>query len=167
MRLFAIHPVQVGNGTVALSPLPGRAGNYLQDLGVVRDWQPDLVISMTTEGEMLQVGAAGFGDDLRAAAIGWAHLPVMDFGAPPREVQAAWPEVSAAAAQVLARGGRVLVHCRGGCGRSGMIALRLMVEHGERPEAALKRLRAVRPCAVETDGQLDWAAQTPGTGPYH
>ena len=159
MRLFAIHAVQVGNGTVALSPLPGRAGNYPQDLGIVQDWQPDLVISMTTEGEMLQEGAAGFGDDLRAAAIGWVHLPVADFGAPPPEVQAAWPDVSAAAAQILSRGGRVLVHCRGGCGRSGMIALRLMIEHGERPGAALQRLRAVRPCAVETDGQLEWATQ--------
>lgn len=159
MKLFAIHAVQVGNGTVALSQLPGRAGDYLQDLRIIRDWQPDLVISMTTKGEMLQEGAASLGDDLRAAAIGWAHLPVTDFGVPPPEVQAAWVKVSASAAQILSRGGRVLVHCRGGCGRSGMVALRLMVEQGEQPEAALKRLRAVRPCAVETDGQFEWAAQ--------
>jgi hypothetical protein len=32
-----------------------------------------------------------------------------------------------------------------------------MVECGERPEAALRRLRAMRPCAVETEAQLAWA----------
>ena len=51
----------------------------------------------------------------------------------------------------------MLVHCRGGCGRSGMAVLRLMVEAGEAPEEALARLRAVRPCAVETEAQMDWA----------
>ena len=38
-----------------------------------------------------------------------------------------------------------------------MIALRLLVERGADPEAALKRLRAVRPGAVETDDQFAWA----------
>ena len=46
---------------------------------------------------------------------------------------------------------------RAGRGRSGMIALRLMIAGGERPVAALKRLRAVQPEAVETPGQMNWA----------
>ena len=50
-----------------------------------------------------------------------------------------------------------MIHCFGGCGRSGMAALRLMVEAGEDADEALERLRAVRPCAVETDAQLRWA----------
>jgi len=44
------------------------------------------------------------------------------------------------------------------------MALRLMVEHGEAPNAALQRLRMVRPCAVETDAQQAWAAGTAGPG---
>lgn len=164
MSQFAIYSVRVGNGTVALSPLPGRGGGYARDLGVIRDWQPDLVISMTAEAEMQQEGADGFGDDLRACNIEWMHLPIADFGTPSPATDTDWIKVSAAATRILSREGRVLVHCRGGCGRSGMIALRLMVEHGESPETALNRLRAVRPCAVETDGQMDWASlpQTSG-----
>jgi len=159
MSQFALHSVRVGKGLVALSPLPGRGGGYARDLGTIRAWQPDLVISMTTEIEMLQQGAGSLGDDLRANAIEWAHLPVTDFGAPPPVIDAAWAKVSVSAARILSHGGHVLVHCRGGCGRSGMIVLRLMIEHGEHPDAALNRLRAVRPCAVETDGQMEWAAR--------
>ncbi|CUK11210.1 Dual specificity phosphatase, catalytic domain [Ruegeria denitrificans] len=157
MVQFAIYALPVGNGTVALSPLPGRSGGYVRDLGIIRDWQPDLVISMTTGVEILQEGAGGLGDDLRAHNIEWAHLPVADFGAPSPATDVAWIKVSATATRILSRAGRVLVHCRGGCGRSGMIVLRLMVENGELPETALSRLRAVRPCAVETEGQMDWA----------
>ena len=34
----------------------------------------------------------------------------------------------------------------------------LLVEAGEAPEAALQRLRAARPCAVETKAQARWAS---------
>ncbi|WP_234995238.1 protein-tyrosine phosphatase family protein [Ruegeria meonggei] len=159
MTDFAIHALAVGNGTIALSPMPGRGGAYSHDLAVVHDWQPDLVISMTTTPEMAQNGAEGLGCDLADHDIAWAHLPVQDFGAPLPEIDALWAELSTQADQILSRRGKVLVHCRGGCGRSGMVVLRIMVAHGEAPAAALARLRAVRPCAVETKDQAAWAAQ--------
>ena len=40
-----------------------------------------------------------------------------------------------------------------------MAVLRLMIEAGEAPEVALPRLRAVRPCAVETEAQMTWATR--------
>ena len=38
-----------------------------------------------------------------------------------------------------------------------MIVLRIMIEFGEDPEEALERLRKIRPCAVETKAQENWA----------
>ncbi len=157
MTQLVIYALQVGGGTLAISPMPGRGGSYAEDLNVISDWKPGLVISMTTEVEMIQEGARNLGADIQSRASRWVHLPIEDFGAPSPETRTKWPEVSASARQALGGGGRVLVHCKGGCGRSGMIALRLMVECGEVPSLALKRLRAVRPCAVETDGQMNWA----------
>lgn len=158
MPEFAIHPVAVGGGEVALSPIPGRSGSYEADLSTLLHWAPDLVLTMTTGGELDRMGASGLRDDLAAVGIQWVHLPVVDFGAPDRIVQSRWPDVSARAADVLADGGKILVHCFGGCGRSGMVALRLMVEAGEDPRLALARLRVARSCAVERDAQFDWAA---------
>ncbi|WP_372570629.1 protein-tyrosine phosphatase family protein [Ruegeria jejuensis] len=166
MSHMIIHALQVGGGTLALSPLPGRSGDYESDLAQIAEWKPGLVISMTTELEMFETGALQFGADIQSRASRWAHLPVRDFTAPPFAIQQAWPDVSADARHALSGGGRVLVHCRGGCGRSGMVALRLMIECGEAPEAALTRLRALRPCAVETDEQMQWAmAARPRTCP--
>ena len=97
------------------------------------------------------------GDDLTALGIEWRHLPIADFGAPGPDTAAKWPAVEVKALNVLARGGKVLTHCYGGCGRSGMAALRIMVAAGEDWTEALHRLRNARPCAVETQEQLDWA----------
>jgi len=152
-----IHAISVADGILAITQLPGASGCYQTDMNHIRDWKPGLVISMTTYTEMDAVGASALGQDVQRAASRWAHLPVEDFGAPGPSFLARWPEVSHMARKALVGGGRVLVHCKGGCGRSGMVALRLMIESGEVPAHALARLRAVRPCAVETTDQMNWA----------
>ena len=157
MVRFEVTLLSVGTGEIGICPVPGRAGDYGGDLEVIRRWRPDLVLTMTTEAELACVGAASFGADLTAQGTGWHHLPIEDFGAPGGETLALWPAASQQARRRLARGGRVLVHCHGGCGRSGMAALRLLIEAGEAPETALRRLRNARPCAVETTKQLAWA----------
>lgn len=159
---LVLYALQVGGGTLAICQLPGRDGGYRGDLELIHDWRPGLVITLTTEVEMLSAGAAHLGADIQSIASRWVHLPVPDFGIPPPEVEARWPAVSLSARQALAGGGRVLIHCNGGCGRSGMAALRLMIETGEPAKAALAHLRHVRPCAVETDAQLVWATRHMG-----
>ncbi len=161
MAEFVVSEIEAGGGWIALSPLPGRGGAFDADFTRLVAWNPALVISMTTMGEMESRGAGGLGRDLAAMGIAWEHLPVIDFGAPGGDVEEAWPSLSLVARSILVGGGKVLVHCHGGCGRSGMIVLRLMVELGEAPEAALSRLRGVRPCAVETEEQFAWASRPP------
>ena len=156
---LTIVALPVAGGTLALSPLPGRGGSFAADLADLRRFAPDLVVSLTPVAEMAAKGAHGLPDDLGRAGIGWLHLPVADFAVPDAAAMALWPDVAGQVFAVLQGGGRVLVHCMGGCGRSGMAVLRLMVEAGEDPVSALARLRAVRPCAVETDAQYQWAAR--------
>lgn len=148
----------LGGGVLAISPMPGRGGAYQADLRDLLAFGPALVLTMTTGAELASKGAETLPADLARNGIAWLHLPIADFGAPGAVTAALWPEASAKARGVLAKGGKVLVHCMGGCGRSGMAALRLMVETGEEPSAALTRLRAVRPCAVETPEQYGWAS---------
>jgi predicted protein tyrosine phosphatase len=164
MSALVIHALPVAGGILAIAPLPGGAGDYAADLVHLREWQPALVISLTTRVEMIETGSDTLGQDMQERGARWVHLPIADFGTPDHGVNARWHEVSAMALRALAGGGRVLVHCKGGCGRSGMIALRLMIEAGEAAEPALARLRALRPCAIETEAQMDWALRRASEG---
>ncbi len=155
---LTIAELALGGGVLAISPMPGRGGAYQADLRDLLGFGPELVLTMTTGEELASKGAATLPYDLAAQGIGWLHLPIADFGAPDAVTAGLWREASARAQEVLAQGGKVLVHCMGGCGRSGMATLRLMVEAGEDPAGALTRLRAVRPCAVETPEQYGWAS---------
>lgn len=155
---YRIAELPLGGGYLGIAPMPGRRGYFASDLNQILRWGAGMVLTMTTAEELERCGSGDLGNELRTAGVDWRHLPIADFGAPPPEIDALWPEVSAEARRLLDRGGKVLAHCYGGCGRSGMALLRLMVEAGEDVDTALKRLRAERPCAVETDGQRAWAA---------
>ena len=156
-RAYPIHSLRVGDGRLGVSQLPGRYGDLSGDIRAIKDWGAVVVVSMTTEREMAEVNAGHIGQILSAEGIQWHHLPIRDFGGPKGDSADTWSEVSRKLHACRKAGGAILLHCRGGQGRSGMIALRLMVEYGEDPDAALMRLRAVRPGAVETSGQLEWA----------
>lgn len=156
---FALFALPVGAGVLGLCPLPGGAGDLHGDLARIGAFDPALIISMTESAEMAALGAALLPKALRRAGIRWVHFPVRDYAIPTPQTETLWPGIAAQAHAVLDRGGKVLVHCRGGLGRSGMVALRLMVEAGEAPEPALKRLRNARPGAVETVEQLKWAVE--------
>ena len=137
--------------------MPGSGGDYAADIELLGEWRPSLVVTLTTIEEMAAHGAAQLGLHIQEHGARWVHLPIADYGVPSPEFEAKWPDVSRSILAALNGGGRVLVHCRGGCGRSGMIVLRLMIEAGEASVEALERLREVRPCAVETKEQLAWA----------
>ena len=157
MSQMVIHALPVAGGILAICPLPGRDGDYAEDLEHLREWQPALVISLATKAEMAAEGAERLGQDMQDRGSRWFHLPIADMGTPDADFARRWSGVSGIALAALRGGGRVLLHCMGGCGRSGMVALRLMCEAGEDPGQALKRLRHIRPCAIETEAQLEWA----------
>ena len=159
MSGFVIFALPVSDGILAIAPLPGRGGHYAEDLAHLRDWKPALVISMTTPSEQVGQGLADLSADIQDSGTRWIHFPVPDMDVPGSNQDEDWHHASKVALSALQGGGRVLIHCFGGCGRSGMAALRLMIEAGESPDAALGRLRAIRPCAVETEEQMTWAQQ--------
>ena len=157
MSDLVIHALPVSGGILAIAPLPGRLGDPAGDLEHLRAWRPAIVLSLTTRIEMIENGSEHLGQLMQESGARWVHLPIADFGVPDTATAARWPVVSEQILSALSGGGRVLVHCKGGCGRSGMIALRLMIEAGEVPGHALDRLRGIRPCAIETEDQMRWA----------
>lgn len=152
-----IHALPVSGGILAIAPMPGAGGDVAGDLRHIDEWRPALVISLVTAEELIAADALQIGQHVQDHGARWEHLPIPDFGVPGEDVIGRWPAVSGFVRHALLGGGRVLLHCRGGCGRSGMVALRLMIEAGDAPDEALARLRAVRPCAIETEAQMGWA----------
>lgn len=85
--------------------------------------------------------------------IAWYHNPITDFQPPSDSWEKSWSQLGPDLCGRLAKDETIVLHCRGGRGRAGMIAARLLVELGTDAEDAIQQVRQARPEAIETPPQ--------------
>jgi len=169
-RTSLTHPLQIA--AISAGPALGRVGitfcpgKYDQqamssywdrdlalDLDAIHDWGAAAVVTLVEQKELTLLRVERLGEEVLRRNMLWFHFPIVDVSTPNQEFEQQW-DASGNALHALLRNGRdVLVHCRGGLGRAGTIAARLLVELGMKPAIAIKHVRAVRPGAIETRAQ--------------
>lgn len=164
-----ISEIACGEGLIGLTFCPGKTGPSVFgapwardleiDISVIKVWGADYVLSLIEDHEFDLLQVRRLGDAVRAAGMTWIHAPIVDLGAPSVDFERRWTVVGHVLRTCLRSGGRVLVHCRGGRGRAGLVAARLMVELGQDAQFAIEQVRDVRPGAIETQGQEAFVRQ--------
>jgi ADP-ribosyl-[dinitrogen reductase] hydrolase len=123
------------------------------DLDAIRDWGAAAVVTLVEPQELALLKVERLGEEVRRRNITWFHLPIVDVSIPGERFEQEWLGAGEELRSMLRRGLDILVHCRGGLGRAGMIAARLLVELGVEPAEAVADVRAARPGAIETHAQ--------------
>lgn len=152
-----------GLGRIGITLCPGKkdpfalAGPADRDLGIdldkVRIWGATGVVSLITEQEFDDLQVRGLPEAVRNRDMEWWHLPIPDGQPPGPDFERAWVRAGEAIRDRLRKGADILVHCKGGLGRAGTVAARLLVELGETPSAAIRKVRRARPGAIENTSQ--------------
>ena len=152
------------NGSVlGLTNCPGRNDrslrgkkwdrNLLADFKAIEDWNTDALISLNQSGEFAALGVPEFEKQARTQAFKWYHLPIFDFGVPGPEFNTAWDLHGNDILKTVTNGGRLVIHCAFGLGRSGTFAAKILTTFGVSPEMAIKQVRNARPGAIESQIQ--------------
>lgn len=123
------------------------------DIEAIRDWGASSVVTLIEPHEFDLLSVRGLPDAARNAGLVWLHAPIPDVSVPGPAFRAAWRTIGPKLLNDLREGRSVVVHCRGGLGRAGMVAAQLLVMMGEDAHAAIERVRSVRPGAIETSEQ--------------
>jgi ADP-ribosyl-[dinitrogen reductase] hydrolase len=158
-----------GNGLIGVTFAPGKkqphalSGSHDRDLGTDLDaigaWNAATVVTLVEDIELHELQIPHLGDEVRSRFMEWRHWPIRDGATPGPAFEQSWDANSARLRSLLACGANVLIHCKGGLGRAGMIAARLLVEMGMGPSEAIAAVRAARPGAVETRAQEEWVSR--------
>jgi len=145
-------------GKLALAARP-RGGDWLQD--EIESWKVagiHSVVSLLTPEEEKDLELRREGTETRAQGLNFISFPIPDRQIPRSETKVA--EVLDKIDARLADGKNVLVHCRQGVGRTGLIAACLLVRKGLSPGAAVERVSVARGVPVpETPEQREWIDQ--------
>ncbi len=153
-RLF-LSPV----GEIALSRMPGSVTRIEEDVAAIIAGNYVCVVTLVSHEELKRHGGQRLAMLLKNANIEWCHFPIDDYGTPRPSQDHEWNDLSKHLHEHLGFNRKILIHCFAGVGRSGMIALRLLVERGLKPVPALAQIREVRPGAVERTAQYEWATR--------
>lgn len=171
MRTSHTHPLRIdevaagdASGVIGITFCPGKQGDSYSgapwardleaDLDAIARWRPGAMLTLIEDHEFDMLGVPRLGERARARGIEWHHLPIVDVQPPDERFESLWVERGPDFVRTLQEGGKVLVHCRGGLGRAGTVAALLLVGLGVPGGEAVRRVRAVRPGAIETGAQL-------------
>lgn len=142
-------------GKLALAARP-RGGDWLGDN--VANWKKagvGAVLSLLTPEEQKELELQNEAREVQGQGLRFSSFPIPDLQVPRSEAKLADALKNMAAN--LSAGRNVLIHCRQGIGRTGMIAACLLIQSGMSPGAAVELVSAARGMAVpETPEQREW-----------
>jgi len=176
-RTSETHPLQIAevrarpeHGRIGITFCPGKQDPLAQtgawkrdlatDLDAIVAWGAKLVLTLVEPDELAMLKVPGLGREVQSRGMAWCHLPIADYSVPTPAFEQQWVTEGATIRERLRDGDDVLVHCKGGLGRAGMIAARLLVELGMEPVAAIREVRRARKGAIETPAQLGLVRRT-------
>jgi protein-tyrosine phosphatase len=142
-------------GRLAVSPRP-RGGEWLED--EILGWAEsgvDVAVSLLIQEERSELDLNKEEEICRAHNISFFSFPIEDLGVPASRNEAV--NFVNMLEHLLVEGHRIVVHCRGGIGRSGLIAASVLVTAGIEPETAIRLVSDARGISVpETAQQIQW-----------
>jgi ADP-ribosyl-[dinitrogen reductase] hydrolase len=146
LRIDAVKPGD-GLGRIGITFCPGKYDPHAQtgswdrdlalDLDAIKRWGAAAVVSLVTDQELKLLRVPHLGDEVRRRNMSWYHLPILDASTPDDQFETSWKSAGPELRSLLNNRENVLVHCRGGLGRAGTIAAKLLVEFGMEPNAAI------------------------------
>lgn len=143
-----------GRGRIGLTLAPGKKDgvwdrNLENDLERLRkSFGASVLVSLLSDAELADLGIANLAWVAHTRGMRTWQLPVVDGGVPDQPNQIV--HLVQGTLAVLDAGDNVVVHCRGGLGRSGLFVACCLVAAGHEPEAAIREVRDTRAGAVET-----------------
>ncbi|MHB8908646.1 MAG: ADP-ribosylglycohydrolase family protein [Syntrophales bacterium] len=129
------------------------------DLAGIKAWGACAVVTLIEDNEFEQMAVKELPVKAKSFGIEWYHLPIKDVCPPGKRFAGKWKNDGPRLRRSLHEGGKILIHCRGGLGRTGTVAAQLLVEFGVAPQDAITKVRSARPGAIETAQQEKYVYQ--------
>ena len=158
-------PVGALGGEIGMTLCPGKkvsssvSGEWDRDLdtdlAAIVAWGATALVSLIEPHEFESLGIERMKQCI-PSGIEHFILPIVDGAVPSGTWERSWFKVGPQVRERVALGERVVIHCRGGLGRTGIVAARLLIEFGEKPVAAIHRVRKARPGAIENRRQEEY-----------
>ncbi|MCL6268854.1 cyclin-dependent kinase inhibitor 3 family protein [Sansalvadorimonas sp. 2012CJ34-2] len=142
-------PVAGCGGKIGMTPCPGTKKASLDaSLIVLKDEGVEAVLTLMMADEMERNNVSDLDEKVTQHGMKWFHLPIRDDQAPGEEFREGWDKYRNQVHDLLSKGKHIAIHCKGGSGRTGLIAIQILLERGVSLEDASLLVKSQRPKAL-------------------
>jgi protein-tyrosine phosphatase len=147
-------------GQLIFTPCPGtKDTSVVAALDTLKEAGAAALLTLMPSEELRQNDVNDLPEQCRQRGIEWFHLPIEDDQAPGSAFQSAWALSRERLKQLLGEGQNIAIHCKGGSGRTGLIAAQLLIECGMPLRAAIKQVQTLRPRAIQHPAHINYISQ--------
>lgn len=147
-------------GKLILTPCPGTQNSSVGTaLDTLKQAGASVLLTLMPTDELQHHAIEQLPEHCQQRGIQWFHLPVEDDQAPGEPFKTAWESNSEQIKRLFAQGETIAIHCKGGSGRTGLIAAQLLIESGVGFQDAVNEVQALRPRAIRHPQHVHYIAQ--------
>ena len=148
-------------GQIIFTPRPGTKGiDVTTSLKQLAAAGAQAILTLMPLEEMQRNDVADLSQQCKSLGLLWFHLPIEDDHAPENDFQNAWATAKRAIHELLDAGKTLAIHCKGGSGRTGLVAAQILLERGMPLEQVIDKVRAIRPNALQLPVHQSYINQT-------
>lgn len=155
LRIDYIPKELINNNIIGLTILPGRkdfSRNIDEDIKEIKKQDINVIIPLITKDEMEKYGVSNLLNKYEENCFEIKYLPINDQKIPSKEEVI---DLINFISQKIKENKKIMIHCVGGLGRSGMIAACYLKSIGFDSNEAIKFIREIRTSrAIETEEQV-------------
>lgn len=147
---------------IILTPCPGsQEVDLTTSLAEMKAIGVEAVLTLMTPLELEKNALSNIGTSVKAKGMSWFHLPIADDEAPDAVFLKTWETAGPAIHRLIEQGKTIAVHCKGGSGRTGIVAAQILLERGESIKPVIGRIKKLRPNAFTSACQRDYLENLP------
>ena len=147
-------------GALIFTPCPGtQASDLAESLKTLKQAGAVALVTLMSDTELQKNGAGELGVAARQHGLEWYQLPIEDDQAPDQTFEARLGEIRHQLDDLLASNKALAIHCKGGSGRTGLFAARLLIESGMPRREAIAWVQELRPRAIQKPAHINYINQ--------
>lgn len=154
------HPydeLTLSGNSLLFTPCPGTKGaSVAESLQQLQQAGASAVVTLTPATELAKLNIVGLVEQCQALGLQWFHCPIADDCAPAADFTAAWQQAAPQLQQLLDQQQKIAIHCKGGSGRTSLVAAQLLVERGIDKAEIMASIRELRPYALTLTPHVDY-----------
>ena len=147
-------------GHLLFTPCPGtKEVGLQQSLEQLAAAGAVAILTLMPQEEMQRNAVIDLPELCAQLGLEWFHLPIEDDHAPEQPFQDAWRNAKEKIHELVDIGKTIAIHCKGGSGRTGLVAAQILLERGLPLDEVIARVRAIRPNALQVSAHQEYVAE--------